>query len=246
MHVQKQPLAWAVALGVSGLATQGHAQQVGPGSLTSTVQVSSGEVTMVGGTSVDVSAGATTPATQVIGGTLIIDMQAGTPGPITLRTQRGAALYANGGTILVDHGVNILSTTGPAMLSDSASSLIRVAGALVTNSGNARAAGASAGRIEISDSIFNDPALGAGSGSGFAAEGSGVIAIGGGNRLFTGNFTNAVALAANGPAARIEVNGDLPVVMNGQGAIGVYLYNNGQPDQGHAEHLQHGRWQPGQ
>ncbi|HVK51171.1 MAG TPA: hypothetical protein VM469_05470, partial [Pseudoxanthomonas sp.] len=228
MHLKQQPLALAIALGLSGIAAQAHGQQVGPGTLTSTVQVDAGDVTMVGGTSVNTSAGTTTPATRVTGGSLHIDMQAGTPGPITLRTQRGAALYANGGSILVDHGVNIVTTTGPAMLSDSASSLIQVFGALVTNSGNARAAGASAGRIEVSDSIFNDPTLGAGSGSGFAAEGTGTIVLGSGNRLFTGNFTNAVALAANGPGASIEVNGDLPVVMNGQGGIGVYLYNGGQ------------------
>lgn len=239
MDLARRPLALALSplfLGMSmtaWLAEPSIAQTVGPGTQTTPVNVSSGTTTIVGNTTVDVrgtGTPTTTNATNVTGGTLIVDMTAGaSPGGITLYTDNGNALYANGGAIQVPRGVNAVTTGGSALFANGAASSIQVTAGNVTVLGRGFSAATTGGAITLSSSAFNDPNRSADAkGNGFAADAGGTINVQGGNRLFTNGYTNLVGLGASNAGSSINVTGNLPVTMGGLGAMGIYLYNGGQ------------------
>jgi len=212
------------------------AQVVGPGTITAPVNVGSGTTTLVGNTTVDVRSGTSTPSTAnatnvTAGGTLNVDTSAGpSPGAIVLYTDSGHALYANGGTIGVPYGVNIVTRNGSAAFANGSGSTIQLAGGTVSVLNRGFAAAAIGGSIDISATSFNDPLLSGGTalGNGAAVDGGGVINFLGGNRLYTSGFTNAVGLGASGANSAINVSGSLPITMSGLGSLGVYLYRGGQ------------------
>ncbi|MGO4839262.1 hypothetical protein AB4144_44155, partial [Rhizobiaceae sp. 2RAB30] len=89
------------------LPGEAGAQIIGPSppTRTTTVNVTAGTTTIVGST--DIATTGTTNATNVTGGTLVVDTSAlPSPGPITIQTVNGNALQAGGtGTINVLNGV---------------------------------------------------------------------------------------------------------------------------------------------
>ena len=93
-------------------AAQAASQTVGPGNVSTTVNVGSGTTTVVGNTTVS------TPghAARVTGGTLVLDPAAGTPGPIALNASafNANAIYATGGSVALRLGATSLFTSGAA------------------------------------------------------------------------------------------------------------------------------------
>lgn len=215
-------------------AATASAQQVGPGVLTSTVNVANGSALMVRNTTVDVRSGgtSTTNATNVTGGDLTISMRQGTTsGPIRLYTDNGAALYANGGTITVDSGVNIQTSRGAAIWANTSGSVINLSGGNVSSLGGGYAA-VSRGNVSIANTDFSNPfyAGAAAAGNGLIADGGGVITVSGTNSLFTSGATTQVGLGASGAGSHIAVIGNLPISMSGLGSLGIYLFNGGTVD----------------
>lgn len=198
---------------------------VGPGTRTTTVTSTSGTTTVQGGATVDTSAGAT-DGVFANGGDVVLDMQAGpSPGAITVRTASGRALHATSGTISAPNGVNLFTTTGAALFADGGT--INIDGGNVSST-NGRLAGATAGTVRIVNTTWNDPVLAPGAGHGVGVEGSGRAELGGGNRLYISGASNRVGLGVQGPTASIAVSGALPIVFQGNSAIGIYLYGGGQ------------------
>lgn len=229
MNQRKRHLAQCVraSLGMgivasSLLGSELAAQTVGPGTVTSAVNVTTGTTTIASGTTIDTRT-PNTDATNVTGGTLTSD------GIFSIYTNAGRGLYANGGSITATLGSNITTSRGAAMYTNGAASTITVDGAHVVILGIGNAAAAAGGIINITNSDFSDPSLATNPlGSGFAANAGGVINLQGGNRLYTG-ATTAVGLGASNAGSTINVSGSsLPAVMNGLGSLGVYLYNGGQ------------------
>lgn len=219
------------------LASSALAQTtVGPGSQTTTLNVVGGTTTVVGNTTVDVrsvspplfNANATNVTT---GGTLVVNMSQGpSPGYIGFVTDSGIALYANGGTIQAPNGFNIITAAGRALYANGVGSAITVNGGIVRITGRGSAMAATGGVVNVSLTRFNDPRYSGTDtmGNGAAVDGGGTINFGANNTLTTGGFTNAVGLGASGANSTINVNGSLPVTMNGQGSMGVYLSQGGQ------------------
>lgn len=227
------PSAWVEAV---------PAQTVGPGNVRTPVAVTGGTTTVVGGTTIDVRSGTGTPsttnATNVSGGTLVVDMSAGSPGAINILTDRGYALYANGGTIQVPVGVNITTGAGAALYADGSTSAISLSAGNVRSLGGGYAAVARNGAsITIYASNFSDPYYAGASarGNGMIADAGGVINVGGGaGSLVTSGATTQVGLGASGPGSIINVTspfvfiGDLGgLTMNGLGSLGIYMFNGG-------------------
>lgn len=210
------------------VATDALAQTtVGPGTYTTPVNVASGTTTIVGNTTLNVAG----TATNVTGGTLLIDMRAGSrPGAITVRSGNYSALYANGGAIQVPNGINIITASGAAVYANGSASLVQLTGGNVTATGNGYAAVASGGTVTIRSTTYNDPFLsgGTGRGNGFVADAGGTVNLQGGNTLYTSGSTAAVALGASNAGSSINNSGALSVTMGGTGSLGAYLYNGGQ------------------
>src|SRR5262245_22095878 len=88
------------------------AQNVGPGTVTTTTSVSSGSRTVVGSTTI--APPDKTRATSVTGGTLTLDPTAGaSPGPITVQTVGADALLASGTGAISGSGITINETNIP-------------------------------------------------------------------------------------------------------------------------------------
>lgn len=111
-RVHRLPITAAI-MTLGGVVSTTLAQTVGPGTVTSTVNVGSGTTTIVGGTSVTPSG----TAVLVTGGTLIVDPAAGaSPGAVTLSATNfnAFAIYALGGTVNLGSGGITLTTAGGA------------------------------------------------------------------------------------------------------------------------------------
>ncbi|WP_165488559.1 MULTISPECIES: autotransporter outer membrane beta-barrel domain-containing protein [Dyella] len=243
MQLARRSLTYSIQVALLGtLATStlgsGHlyAQSVGPGTVTAPVNVTTGTTTIVGNTTVDVRSGANN-ATNVSGGTLVVDMRAGSrPGAISLLTNGGNALYTNGGIISVPAGVNITTGTGAALYADGSAASLTLNGGLVTSLGGGYAAVARNGaQVSITSSNFNDPFYSGASaaGNGMVADAGGVITVAGTSSMATSG-TNRVAFGASGAGSAININtpftfsgGLSGVTMYGLGALGVYLYDGG-------------------
>ncbi|WP_152983957.1 hypothetical protein, partial [Stenotrophomonas panacihumi] len=221
-------LAQAAALPFSVLQAQ---TQVGPGSVTTTVTATSGDTVVVGNT--NISTTGTTDGVRANGGNVTLDMQAGpSPGAIIDQTTNGAALHATLGGISVPNGINLRTTGGRALWADGGTISLVAGNVAITGVG--LLAGASSGSIDISNTSYNDPVLTSGTqGSGIGVDGTGLVTLGGGNRLYIGRAgaaANPVGLGVQGTGARIVVNNALPITFQGNGALGMYLYGGGHID----------------
>ncbi|MFY3152431.1 autotransporter outer membrane beta-barrel domain-containing protein [Achromobacter xylosoxidans] len=117
------------------------AQTVGPGNISSTVNVGAGTTTMVGGTNVSTATGA---GVQVSGGgTLIIDPSAGpSPGSVSIQTAGAgtgdSGIHLSGpGALTVDSGVTISTTGGGhGVWLASTAATAQMIGTSITTTGN--------------------------------------------------------------------------------------------------------------
>jgi hypothetical protein len=220
-------LSSSIALALCQVSMANAQTVIGPGAQTTTVTATSGEILLVGNTTIDTSVG-TAEGVFANGGNITLDMSAGaSPGSIVVRTAGGRGLHATAGTIAAPHGLNVFSGNAAALFADGGA--IALDGANVSSNGaRSRLAGATAGTITLNATSFNDPQLAPGIGSGVGVEGSGRAVLGGGNRLFVGGFDNAVGLGVQGPAASIAVTGSLPMTFLSDGALGIYVYDGGQ------------------
>lgn len=239
MYITRRTLARcihaAVLTGTAAAASLLHAQSVGPGTVSTTVTVASGEnKTVVGGTTINVNAASpnNTNATRVAtGGTLTLDGSAG--GPILVTTNRGYALYSTGGVINVLGDVTFTTVAGTA-INITAPGSIALDGSKVSVQGIVKAATATGGgSLSFTGVTFNDPAANAGaySGAGIVADGGSTVTFNNGNALNTGSATTGVinALGASGEGTVIRVNGALPITMGqASGSVGLFVLNGGQ------------------
>jgi len=212
----------AIAISLSPLL----AQTVGPGTVTTTMTVTSGTTTVVGNTAIATTG--TTAATNVTGGTLVFDPTAGPiPGPINVRTVNGNALQANGGTILVPRdSLSILTGFGHGVLANGASSAVTIAnGAAITTNGGTGLA-AIGGTINATGVVIVGAATSTGHGA--VAESGGTINLHAGTSITTGGGFNAVALGASGAGSRVNADALIPLTTTGRGAMGIYLHDGGQ------------------
>lgn len=209
-----------------GLSPPADAQTVGPGTVTTTVNVSAGTTTIVGSTAVTTPG--TTAASNVTGGTLIVDSAAGpSPGAITIQSVNGNALAANGGTISVINGnTNLLAQGGHAVLANGGTSIVTISnGASVQTTGSGTGLAAITGTINATGVIVNN--TGTSVGHGAVAETGGTVNLEAGTSITTGGF-NAVALGASGANSRVNANVLVPVTAQGRGSMGVYMHDGGQ------------------
>lgn len=217
-------------------------QTVGPGTYVAPVTVGAGAATIVGNTTVNVKSGTGTPstvnATDVSGGTLLVDMGAGpSPGAISLLTDRGSALYAHGGAIRVPSGVNIATGAGAALYADGVDSSIELAAGNVRSLAGGYAAVARNGAtVTINASNFSDPYYAGPStlANGMVADAGGAITLSGINSMTTGGASTQVGLGASGAGSLINVAAPFTFVgglsgltMNGLGSLGIYLFDGG-------------------
>ena len=204
-----------------------RSQTVGPGPVTTTINVTAGTTTVVGSTAVSVT-GATN-GSNVTGGTLIWDAAAGPlPGLITVQTGNGNALQAAGGTILVPNGnLGITTGGGHAVLANGATSAVTVAnGTSITLTGVGAGLAAIGGTINATGVAISGTA--ASRGDGAVAEGGGTVNLHAGTSISTGGAFNAVALGASGAGSRVNTDVLIPVTTTGRGAMGIYLHDGGQ------------------
>ncbi|WP_441477441.1 autotransporter family protein [Bosea sp. 2KB_26] len=208
------------------------AQTVGPSppTITATINVTAGTTTVVGSTNV-ATAGAAN-ASNVTGGTLVIDSLAGPlPGAITFQALNGNALQANGGTITVPNGnLSILTQGGHAVLANGATSSATLNGASITTTGVGAALVAIGGRIDATNVIVNNTAIATptiSAGHGAIAEGGGTINLHSGTSITTAAF-NSVGLGASRAGSRVIADVLIPLTMNGGGSMGIYFHDGGQ------------------
>ena len=210
------------------MSANAMAQTVGPSppTITATINVNAGTTTVVGNTTVSTT-GATN-ATNVTGGTLLLDSAAG---PITLQTVNGNALQANGGTIAVPNGnLSITTQGGHAVLANGATSTVTLNSVGITTTGVGSGLAAIGGTIDATGVVINNtatagPTISAGHGA--IAESGGTVNLHTGTRITTAAF-NAVGLGASGAGSRVVPDVLVPVVMNGRGAMGMYVHDSGQ------------------
>lgn len=226
------PACGAASVGLLLSSLPLGAQTVGPSppTITATINVTAGTTTVVGSTNV-ATAGATN-ASNVTGGTLVIDSLAGPlPGAITFQALNGNALQANGGAITVLNGnLSILTQGGHAVLANGATSSATLNGVSITTSGVGAALVAIGGRIDATNVIVNNtatatPTISAGHGA--IAEGGGTVNLHSGTSITTAAF-NSVGLGASGVGSRVIADALIPITMNGGGSMGIYLHDGGQ------------------
>jgi hypothetical protein len=223
------PIAAAIAIALACMTSAAGAQTFGPGDI-APVTVASGDALMVGNTRI--AATAATHPVQVTGGTLTVDMQAGSlPGAVVLNAVNGNGLFANGGSILVPNGINVFTVGGHAVIANGASSLITLrAGQLGTTGVGAGLVAIAGGRLNVSATNVNNTATATttiSAGHGAVAESGGQITLGAGNQISTAAF-NAVGLGASGAGSLVQMTAAMPITMNGRGALGIYLHDGGQ------------------
>lgn len=206
-----------------------QAQTVGPGTVTTTVNVSSGTTTVLGNTTISTTG--STAATNVTGGTLTFNLTQGpSPGRIIVQSVNGNAVQANGGTIIVTNGINARTQGGHAFLANGAASSIDISGALVSTSGVGAGLAAIGGSIRALGVDINNTATAAPSvsaGHGAIAESGGTIELRSASSITTAAF-NSIGLGASGIGSRVTTSVIIPVTMNGRGSMGVYLHDGGQ------------------
>ncbi|MGO4671352.1 autotransporter outer membrane beta-barrel domain-containing protein [Bosea sp. 2YAB26] len=226
------PACGAASVGLLLSSLPLGAQTVGPSppTITATINVTAGTTTVVGSTNV-ATPGATN-ASNVTGGTLVIDSLAvPLPGPITFQALNGNALQANGGAITVPNGnLSILTQGGHAVLANGAASSATLNGVSITTTGVGAGLVAIGGRIDATNVIVNNtatatPTISAGHGA--IAEGGGTVNLHSGTSITTAAF-NSVGLGASGTGSRVIADVLIPVTMNGGGSMGIYLHDGGQ------------------
>ncbi|TIX21263.1 hypothetical protein, partial [Mesorhizobium sp.] len=206
-----------------------EAQTVGPGTITSTVNVTSGITTVVGNTTI--STAGSTPATNVTGGMLTFDLTAGpSPGAIIVQSVNGNGVQTNGGAVDVTHGINVFTRGGHAFLANGTGSFIDISGAVIGTTGVGAGLVAIGGQIDALGVDINNTATATtniSAGHGVIAESGGTINLGAASSVTTNAF-NSVGLGASGAGSLVNVNAPVPVTMNGRGAMGIYLHDGGQ------------------
>lgn len=214
----------------SFLSSPAGSQTVGPSPppITTTINVVSGTTTVLGSTVVTVT-GATN-ASNVTGGTLLWDANAGpSPGPITVQTTTGNALQAAGGTILVPNDNLSIIAGGHAVLANGANSSVTIANGLsiaLTGLGAGLAAIGTGSNINATGVVITGDATSRGHGA--VAESGGIINLHAGTSISTGGGFNAVALGASGAGSVVTADALISVTTTGRGAMGIYLHDGGQ------------------
>jgi outer membrane autotransporter protein len=168
-----------------------------------------------------------TPATNVTGGTLVLDTSAGpTPGPITVQTLNGNALQAGGGTINVINGLNVQTQGGHAFVANGAASTINITNASINTTGVGAGLAAVGGTINATGVVMTGTA--ASRGHGAVAESGGTVNLHAGTVIARGGGFNSVGLGASGAGSQVIPDVLVPVTMAGNGAMGVYVHDGGQ------------------
>ncbi|SEB92261.1 outer membrane autotransporter barrel domain-containing protein [Beijerinckia sp. 28-YEA-48] len=211
-------------------AVRGQTIGPSPPTITTTTNVTSGTATVVGNTAIETTLA--THATNVSGGTLILDGSAGpTPGPISVRTLNGNALQASGGTITVPNGnLTLFTQGGHAVLANGAASSVQLNGVAITTTGVGSALAAISGVIDATNVVINNTATAGPSvsaGHGAIAEAGGTVNLHSGTSITTAAF-NSVAFGASGAGSRVIADTLIPVTVNGRGSMGVYVHDGGQ------------------
>ena len=204
-----------------------RSQTIGPSppTRTTTVTVTSGVTTVVGNTIISTTL--MTPATNVTGGTLVLDTSAGpTPGPITVQTLNGNALQAGGGTINVINGLNVQTQGGRAFVANGAASTINITNASINTTGVGAGLAAVGGTINATGVVMTGTA--ASRGHGAVAESGGTVNLHAGTVIARGGGFNSVGLGASGAGSQVIPDVLVPVTMAGNGAMGVYVHDGGQ------------------
>lgn len=202
---------------------------VGPGAVVGPVSVSIEGTTIVGSTTV--TSGGATNGTNVTGLLLTLDSLLGpAPGAILIQTLNGNALNANGGNITASNTVNLLTQNGHAVLANNSSSTVNLNGTSIQTTGTGAGIGAIGGTVNATGVTINNlgtstPTVSAGHGA--IAESGGTVVLNTGTSIATGAF-NAVGLGASGANSQVNATVNIPVAMNGRGALGVYLHDGGQ------------------
>ena len=220
------------ALAVGGVVMALPAQAeiiVGPGAVVGPVNVNVEGTTIVGDTTVTSSG--TMSGANVTGFQLTLDSLLGpSPGAILIQTVNGNALNANGGNITSSGNVQLLTQNGHGVYAGSASSTVTLNGTGIQTTGTGAGLAAIGGFITATDVTINNlgnstPTVSAGHGA--IAESGGTIILNTGTSIATGAF-NAVGLGVSGAGSVITTTSAIPVVMNGRGAMGIYLHDGGQ------------------
>lgn len=186
-----------------------QAQNVGPGTITTTIvnNASTGDQTIVGNTTV-APAGANS-GTAVTAGTLTLDPSAAgfPPGPIAVQSVSGHGLFAN-------------STTAAA-------AIVARPGVTVSTStfGSAAVALGSAASIDATGLSISNTATGNGGGYGAVAQTGGRISLT--NSTIVTTRTAAIALGSSGAGSSLTLSGVNGIISNGARGIGVYAQNGG-------------------
>ena len=201
---------------------------VGPGPVTGPVTVTSGSQEVVGGTVV--TSTGSNPGTNVTGGTLVIDSNAGlAPALIRFVTASGNGLQASGtGVIQARDNFAITTTSGHAVLANTGGSIFLEGGNLV-GSGVGGGLIALGGRIDATSVAYLNNATA----SATVLNGQGAIADSGGLINLLGNVSintaanQAIGLGA-GTNSTINVTAPTLLTLRGANAMGIYLHDGGQ------------------
>jgi type V secretory pathway adhesin AidA len=202
---------------------------IGPGAVNGPIFVTTQNTSIVGSTTVT-STGANFGA-NVTGFLLTLDsLLTPSPGSILIRTLNGNALNANGGNISASNNVTLLTQNGHAVLANSSSSTVNLSGTFIQTTGSGAGIGAIGGIVNATGVTINNlgnstPTISAGHGA--IAESGGKVILNSGTSIATGAF-NAVGFGASGVNSQVTATANIPLVMNGMGALGVYLHDGGQ------------------
>jgi len=204
------------------------AYAIGPGPVAGPVTVTSGSQEIVGGTVV--TSTTSNPGTNVTGGTLDINSNAGAaPALIRFITASGNALQASGtGVINARDNFAVTTTSGHAVLANTGGTIFLNGGNLV-GSGVGGGLIALGGRIDATSVAYSNNA----SASANVTNGQGAIADSGGLINLLGNVSidtlanQAIGLGA-GASSTINVTAPAIIAVRGANAMGIYLHDGGQ------------------
>lgn len=228
MHFKLGFIAANILL-VSAQTTLTHAADVGPGSIAGPVNVNAQNTTIVGSTTVTSSG--TTNGTNVTGSLLTLDSLLGpSPGMILIQTLNGNALNANGGSIISSGGVLLRTRGGHAVLANSNTSSVTLDGTNIQTTGTGAGLVAIGGNINATNVVINNAGTSSANvsaGHGAIAENGGIINLNSGSSVATGAF-NSVGLGASGSGSQVRTTDAVPVIMNGRGAMAIYMHDGGQ------------------
>lgn len=202
---------------------------IGPGAVSGPVSVTTQATSIIGSTTV--TATGTNAGANVTGSILTLDSLLGpSPGLIVVQTNNGNALNANGGSIKVLNNVLLTTIGGHAVLANGSASNVTLTGTSIQTTGTGAGLVAIGGIIEATGVLINNlgnSTVNVSAGHGAIAESGGTIQLNAGSSVTTGAF-NSVGLGASGNGSHVITTSIVPIIMNGRGAMAIYLHDGGQ------------------